>query len=125
MKLLHKILKGASLTTALFIFQACYGTPDWLHDMSAEFKVVTAEDGSPLEGIAIKSRVEPEDNLDWILSGYTDESGVANVYFGYSDYGTPQFRFESESGEYVIKDTIITNFDHSILVKLEKAAVEE
>ena len=24
---IHRILKGASLTTALFVFQACYGTP--------------------------------------------------------------------------------------------------
>jgi hypothetical protein len=26
-KWIHRALKGASLTTALFIFQACYGTP--------------------------------------------------------------------------------------------------
>lgn len=26
-KWLHRALKGASLTTALFVFQACYGTP--------------------------------------------------------------------------------------------------
>ncbi len=27
MKWLHNILKGASLTGALFVFQACYGIP--------------------------------------------------------------------------------------------------
>lgn len=26
-RVLRKILKGASLTAALFVFQACYGTP--------------------------------------------------------------------------------------------------
>ena len=26
-KRIHRILKGASLTTELFVFQACYGTP--------------------------------------------------------------------------------------------------
>ena len=26
-KWIHRALKGASLTTALFVFQACYGTP--------------------------------------------------------------------------------------------------
>ena len=26
-KWIRRILKGASLTTALFVFQACYGTP--------------------------------------------------------------------------------------------------
>ena len=29
-KWLHRALKGASLTTALFVFQACYGTPPGL-----------------------------------------------------------------------------------------------
>lgn len=28
-KWIHRILKGASLTGALFVFQACYGTPPW------------------------------------------------------------------------------------------------
>ena len=27
MKWLHNLLKGMSLTAALFVFQACYGTP--------------------------------------------------------------------------------------------------
>lgn len=27
MKWIHNLLKGLSLTSALFIFQACYGTP--------------------------------------------------------------------------------------------------
>ena len=28
MRWLHNLLKGASLTGALFVFQACYGTPE-------------------------------------------------------------------------------------------------
>ncbi len=28
MKWLHNLLKGMSLTAALFVFQACYGTPE-------------------------------------------------------------------------------------------------
>jgi len=28
MKWLHNLLKGLSLTAALFVFQACYGTPE-------------------------------------------------------------------------------------------------
>ena len=30
MKWLHNLLKGLSLTAALFVFQACYGTPEGL-----------------------------------------------------------------------------------------------
>ena len=29
MKILRKILKGLSVTAALFVFQACYGTPPY------------------------------------------------------------------------------------------------
>lgn len=29
MKILRKILKGLSVTAALFVFQACYGTPSY------------------------------------------------------------------------------------------------
>ncbi len=36
-KWLHRALKGASLTTALFVFQACYGTPPGLPE---EFQTV-------------------------------------------------------------------------------------
>ena len=36
-KWLHRALKGASLTTALFVFQACYGTPPgpYMEEMEA------------------------------------------------------------------------------------------
>ena len=56
MKWLHNLLKGLSLTTALFVFQACYGTPEWLHDNALPFKVVDARTGDPLEGVGISSR---------------------------------------------------------------------
>ena len=32
MKWLHNLLKGISLTAALFVFQACYGTPEGFED---------------------------------------------------------------------------------------------
>lgn len=32
MKWLHNLLKGLSLTAALFVFQACYGTPPGFPD---------------------------------------------------------------------------------------------
>lgn len=35
-KWIHRALKGASLTTALFVFQACYGTPPVLDNDALE-----------------------------------------------------------------------------------------
>ena len=40
MKWLHNLLKGLSLTAALFVFQACYGTPPgYPEDFFGEEKV--------------------------------------------------------------------------------------
>ena len=44
MKWLHNLLKGLSLTAALFVFQACYGTPpgypeDYVVDEAVEAPV--------------------------------------------------------------------------------------
>ena len=58
MKFLHTFLKGASLTGALFVFQACYGMPQ--DDLYREgglapmsFSLVSHTTGKPLEGIEI------------------------------------------------------------------------
>ena len=59
MKWLHNLLKGMSLTAALFVFQACYGTPAGLEypipDPVAEEDVVEPQDenlaGTPVEAV--------------------------------------------------------------------------
>lgn len=122
MKLLRNILKGASLTTALFVFQACYGMlqTDW--EDYASFKVVSAEDNTPLENIAVKVKeASSGSDSDWKIKGYTYEDGTAYVSFGNADYRNSQFRFESEDGTYVAKDTVISDFSHLIQIRLLKA----
>ena len=42
MKWLHNLLKGLSLTAALFVFQACYGTPPGYPEDCFEEEVVEA-----------------------------------------------------------------------------------
>ena len=44
MKWLHNLLKGLSLTAALFVFQACYGTPPGYPD---DFDVPMEEAAEP------------------------------------------------------------------------------
>ena len=122
MKWLHNLLKGMSLTTALFIFQACYGTPDWLHDTSLAFKVVAADTGAPLEGVFISSRVQAADNLDWIPCGKTNEAGEAHVFFGTAEGLDPQFRFEMLDSAYRVKDTVISDMKYrTVEIQLVKA----
>lgn len=42
MKWLHNLLKGMSLTAALFVFQACYGTPPGYPEEFVEEEVIEA-----------------------------------------------------------------------------------
>ena len=56
MKWLHNLLKGLSLTAALFVFQACYGTPEGFEDPyiditdnPAPVEVVKAPEALPVD----------------------------------------------------------------------------
>ena len=55
MKWLRNLLKGLSLTTALFVFQACYGTPaaiqeDYLLENESEQVPAPEDAGTDLAG---------------------------------------------------------------------------
>lgn len=121
MKWLHNILKGASLTTALFIFQACYGTPEWLHDDDVQLQVVSAEDGSPIDDVEIYTRMTVSEDMDWDLCGYTDEEGVLSTTVYFNENYAPQFRVSDPSGRYAVKDTVVADLSDTILIMLEKA----
>ena len=54
-KFLLKLLMGASLTTSVFIFQACYGCPpvDEVYDIPRiETETVSGDEGQEIEEIA-------------------------------------------------------------------------
>ena len=56
MKLLHNILRGSTLATALFIFQACYGMPPSDFENRAFYEAtikVTDSDGTPMQGVQL------------------------------------------------------------------------
>ena len=121
MKWLRNILKGASLTTALFIFQACYGSPpDWASD-NVTVKVVRASDGEPIGDISIKVREAGSATGEWALRAYTLDDGQATLYISHnSDLGT-EFLFEDEKGVYEPKDTVVTRLDGVVRVALKQA----
>lgn len=108
-KLIHKLLRGASLTTALFIFEACYGMPMDMQECVLDFKVVSSEDGLPLKGINVSINNTGEEGK-WYLTGQTDAAGLLTVGWSYIDETpSPEFRFESPDGEYAVKDTSFTD----------------
>ena len=111
MKPFRTILKGVSLTAAMFVFQACYGTmPAGEVDEAVTFRVVDG-DGLPLPDVKILSQRlgdSEEQTDDWYLLGYTDSAG--EMAFGWDDMGlATRFRFDSQDAHYGVKDTVIDN----------------
>lgn len=123
MKILHNILKGVSLTGALFVFQACYGMPEpplygerGLASMS--FTVISHSDGTPLEGIKVKGDAYDK-NPEQVL-GVTDAKGQCKVSIPYyRNVEGPFLRFEGEEGQYMVKDTTLADLrERDIVIKM-------
>ena len=66
---IRKLIGGLSFTTALFVFQACYGTPqDFGADVFIEGLVKSKKTGEPIKGIKVSVADNPQYQ-------YTDEDG--------------------------------------------------
>jgi putative lipoprotein (rSAM/lipoprotein system) len=102
-KLLRKIYGGLSLTTALFVFQACYGTnKDFGNDIKISGTVTSKLTNVPIQGI----RVTVQDQYG---SSYTDNLGQFVIYTPTaSEY---KVKFEdidgTENGKYLLKDSTV------------------
>ncbi len=113
------LIGGISLTSTMFIFQACYGPPqDFGQDLRIEGKVVSKSSGKPINGI----KVSIENGLQYQR---TDAEGSFSMYT--EKIGTIKLRFEDtdgkENGLYNAKDTVITNEVENIvklLIELEE-----
>lgn len=126
MKWLHNLLLGCSLTGALFVFQACYGSPqDSLHFDSGEasltFSVVSVETGEPVGDVRILS-AETEGQKEMREVGTTGPDGRASVKIPYlRNVRGPFVRFEDKAGAYVPKDTVFLDLQpREILIELRK-----
>lgn len=121
-KILHNLLKGASLTTALFIFQACYGIrqPFWEYgEATMSFSLVSRVTGDPLEGIQVKASVNTTD-AGYYEIGVTDEEGRCKVAIPYlrNEKG-PFLRFEDPEGKMAPKDTSLADLrEREIVIQM-------
>lgn len=94
-----------SFSTALFIFQACYGTPqDFENDYYIEGTVKSAGSGAAIQGIKVS------------IDGYPQEaiSDAQGKFSFYAPYMEEMFlKFEDidsvQQGLYLNHDTVITN----------------
>jgi hypothetical protein len=104
-KLLRFFLKSVSLTAVLFVFQACYGTPqDFEQDIQIEGTVVDKSSGLPILGI----KVQLGGTLQYT---YTDSLGRFYMY-QYNNYSDFVLQFSDidslENGHFLSLDTTIT-----------------
>ena len=124
MKLFRNLLKGLSLTSALFVVQACYGTPQ--PSMFGEggeapmsFSLVANDTGEPLEGISIiGNRVDGENQYQL---GVTGADGKCQTVIPYMrNIEGPNLKFEDPEGKYSATDTTLTDLrEREILIKLD------
>ena len=124
MKWLHNILKGASLTGALFVFQACYGIPQpalWEESGTASltFSLVSHKTGLPLEGIEIWAN-DGYGSVDRPL-GVTDANGNCRVELSYRrNFEGPILHFVDPQEYYAVKDTSLADLrDRVVVVKMD------
>ena len=99
--ILRKVFGIFSFTTALFIFQACYGTPqDFMPDFLIEGTVKSANSGTPVEGIQITV------NDEYMI--YTGPNGEFEIYM--MKIESYKLSLEDidleENGSFISKDTI-------------------
>ncbi len=114
----RKIIGGLSLTSAMFVFQACYGTPqDFGLDILIEGQVKSKTSGLPIKGI----KVSVADNVQYEV---TDEEGKFSFYTEILEGLTLHFQDidSTQNGLYIDKDTVLTDLKENIYLDI---ALEE
>jgi putative lipoprotein (rSAM/lipoprotein system) len=114
-------LAGLSLTTAFFIFQACYGPPqDFGLDVLIEGKVVSEESGEPVPGIQIQSSGE---SLQYTQ---TDDKGQFSFYVAKDSVYRLNFTDtdEAENGRFASEDTTVQDTGDSLFMEIKLQEVK-
>ena len=94
----------------MFVFQACYGTEPWYNESNINFRVVSADDGKPIEGVSLRYRWErPGAYSDWQLKGYTDDNGKVEAWVIDEPNLSNHFLFKDQDSIYAVKDTVINH----------------
>jgi hypothetical protein len=112
--LIKKLVGGLSFTTALFIFQACYGTPQDLGaDVFIEGLVKSKKTGQPVKGI----KVSVADNPQYEFSS---EDGSFSFYTGIAESCTIRFQDTDagQNGAFSDKDTTLINLDNDVYLNI-------
>ena len=127
MKWLHNLLRGASLSGALFVFQACYGMPQTplLEEHGTApmtFTVLSGSTGYPLKGVHILGSDNNYGGNYYSELGVTDIDGCCRVNIPYiRNAKGPWIRFKDPTGTFEQKDTVLYDLrDREIQISLNQ-----
>jgi hypothetical protein len=112
--LIKKLIRGLSFTTALFVFQSCYGTPqDFGNDIYIYGFVKSQKTGLPVKGI----KISVPNNLQYEISGadgsfslYTELADSCRIKFEDIDSGL--------NGSFFEKDTVLMHPVNNIFLDI-------
>jgi hypothetical protein len=109
-----KLLGGLSFTTALFIFQACYGTPqDMGADVYIHGLVKSKKTGQPIKGIKVSVADNPQYQYtsdDGSFSFYTETAESCKIIFEDID--------SNQNGAFNNKDTTLINLTDQVYLNI-------
>lgn len=109
-----KLIGGLSFTSALFVFQACYGTPqDFGLDILIEGQVKSKTTGIPIKGIkvSVAGTMQYENtNDEGKFSFYTETFASYKIKFEDID--------SSQNGTFINRDTILTIIDKKVYLDI-------
>jgi hypothetical protein len=106
-KILRRIYGALSLSSALFVFQACYGTPhDMIRDVFIQGSVKSKATNLPIQGIKVSIENQPEFAL-------TDSIGKFKMYASRAAEYKIKFQDIDSiiNGNYLPKDTVLKIVD--------------
>ena len=111
---IRKIIGGLSFTSAMFVFQACYGTPQAFgDDLLVEGQVKSKTSGLPIKGIKVSV-------ADKMQSEYTNDDGRFSIYTELRD--NVKIKFEDvdllQNGTFLNKDTVLINLKERVFLNI-------
>lgn len=113
-KILRRIFGALSLSSALFIFQACYGTPaDFGADVSIQGFVKSKTTNQPIPGIKVSIDNQPQND-------FTDSAGKFKIYTSRAaEYKIHFADIDSiKNGAFLPKDTVLNFIDESTYLNI-------
>lgn len=113
-KILRKVYGALSLSSALFVFQACYGSPkDMGMDVFIQGLIKSKTTNQPLPGIKVTIENQPQYEV-------TDSAGEFKIYTSRN----PEYKIKFEdidfpqNGTFLGKDTVVKIVENSTFLSI-------